>query len=204
MTVFKNSYFIMRHGESESNRKGIIVSDPKIGCDSYGLTVKGRKQVSSSANGYSDLPFTKIYTSDFLRTQQTASLVSSIKDLPRPQIETDLRERYFGRYDGLSANNYDLVWEMDTTQNHEPFDSVESTFNVVKRTIKLLNKLEKDNKDEIILLVSHGDVLQVLRSVFINVPANQHRSIPHHNTAEIMKLITKGRDYSHVYRDELL
>lgn len=191
----------MRHGESESNRKGIIVSDPKIGCDSYGLTIKGRKQVSSSASGYSDLPFTKIYTSDFLRTQQTASLVSSIKGLSRPKVEKDLRERYFGRYDGLSANNYNLVWEMDTLQNHEFFDSVESTLNVVKRTIKLLTKLEERHQNEIILLVSHGDVLQVLRSVFINVPPNQHRSIPHHNTAEIMKLISKGRDYSHVYRN---
>ena len=41
----KNRYFAMRHGQSEANAAGIIVSDPANGCPRYGLTPLGRQQV---------------------------------------------------------------------------------------------------------------------------------------------------------------
>ena len=204
MTVFNNTYFIMRHGESESNSEGIIVSDPQIGCDKYGLTKKGQYQAAISVDRHKDINFTKIFTSDFLRTYETASIVANLSGLTPPKIATELHERYFGRYDGLSADNYNLVWERDASLNHEFFESVESTNHVAKRAVSLLGKLEKKFKDEVILLVSHGDVLQILRTVFINIEPNQHRSLPHHETAEIMQLITKNHDYSTTYNKEII
>jgi len=34
----KNIYYIMRHGESEANTRGLIISSPERGTSSYGLT----------------------------------------------------------------------------------------------------------------------------------------------------------------------
>ena len=52
MNVFSNKYLIMRHGESEANVAGLIVSDPAIGCERYGLTELGRQQVLRSVTDY--------------------------------------------------------------------------------------------------------------------------------------------------------
>ena len=59
MTVFYNTYLIMRHGQSEANAQGIIVSDPKIGCFRYGLTALGREQAGAAAKRYLDVGVSK-------------------------------------------------------------------------------------------------------------------------------------------------
>ena len=48
-TSLKNKYYAFRHGESQANVEGIIVSDPSIGTAKYGLSEKGRGQVEESA-----------------------------------------------------------------------------------------------------------------------------------------------------------
>ena len=49
----------MRHGQSEANAQGIIVSDPKIGCFRYGLTALGREQAGAAAKRYLDVGVSK-------------------------------------------------------------------------------------------------------------------------------------------------
>ena len=39
-----NTFLIVRHGQSEANVEGIVVSTPENGCSKYGLTHLGRKQ----------------------------------------------------------------------------------------------------------------------------------------------------------------
>ena len=48
----------MRHGESEANVAGVIVSDPEQGCHGYGLTEKGRLQVLHSVARHNDKQIT--------------------------------------------------------------------------------------------------------------------------------------------------
>ena len=93
MAVFRNSYLIMRHGQSEANVAGLIVSDPAIGCERFGLTEQGRQQVVASATEYTGEPLSRIICSDFLRTRQTAKLVTEALGLSSPQLEAGLRER---------------------------------------------------------------------------------------------------------------
>lgn len=44
-----NTYLIVRHGQSEANVEGIVVSKPENGCGNYGLTSTGREQVTATA-----------------------------------------------------------------------------------------------------------------------------------------------------------
>jgi len=46
---FKNRYFIIRHGESEANKAGIVSSTFRISVANHGLTEKGAEQARSSA-----------------------------------------------------------------------------------------------------------------------------------------------------------
>jgi probable phosphoglycerate mutase len=105
-SALRNSYLLMRHGESEANEKGIIVSDPKNGCDRFGLTSHGRSQVLAFVQKLCGKPITKIVCSDFLRTLQTAKIVTEILNLPQAELEKGLRERFFGSKEGMSAKHY--------------------------------------------------------------------------------------------------
>ncbi len=53
MAIFKNTYLIMRHGESEANVADLVVSNPDIGCAKYGLTPLGKSQAEKTAMAYS-------------------------------------------------------------------------------------------------------------------------------------------------------
>lgn len=189
---FSNRYLLMRHGESDANASGVIVSDPKIGCERFGLTERGSKEVVASAKGFTGASITRIVCSDFLRTLQTAQLVADTLNLSQPQQEIGLRERFFGDWDGMSADHYENIWQRDKT-NVQSDDHVESPEAVLKRGLNLLNRLEQEYQDQVILLISHGDMLQILSTWFAGIAAHQHRSLTHHQTAEIKYLVPQNK-----------
>ncbi len=189
----KNRYFAMRHGQSEANVAGIIVSDPQIGCNQFGLTALGQQQVIKSASNTSKLnQDTLIISSDFLRAKNTAETTQKILNTLQPiQYSTALRERFYGELNGKNDSQYQMVWDIDQQNpDHQKFN-VESANQVVSRVSALIMQLEQQyfdlhkNVGQKILLVAHGDVLQLLQTWFQNVPASQHRSLPHLETAEI-------------------
>ena len=87
---------LMRHGHSVANQKGLIISDPNTGCFDYGLTSQGKREVKEALNLYQDClsTVTKIVSSDFLRTLETAKIISNALLIPL-KLESDLRERFF-------------------------------------------------------------------------------------------------------------
>jgi len=100
----KNRYFALRHGESEANAAGIIVSDPNNGVPLYGITAKGRDQAVESAEkfmgevGADCQGDVLIYHSDFKRARETAEVFGEVcgVDSGRMHIAKQLRERRFG------------------------------------------------------------------------------------------------------------
>ena len=72
---WSNRYLVMRHGHSEANGQGIIVSTPEIGCSRYGLTGRGREQVAATLEGWSLPKPDRIFSSDFLRALSHRLLV---------------------------------------------------------------------------------------------------------------------------------
>ena len=105
----QNRYFAMRHGKSEANAAGLIVSDPANGCPAYGLTPEGREQAAASGAALrADLgeEFVQpgrlvVVCSDFKRTRETAEVL--LEALGRggeaPVVATWLRERFFGDWE---------------------------------------------------------------------------------------------------------
>lgn len=189
---FKNRYFILRHGESKANVAHILLSHPKEGRVSYGLSPKGKKQVKFSVlkNKKSKLLDSDviIYSSDFLRAKETAEIAGKLLGIKKINFHKNLRERYFGRYDKTSLDNIKKAWEHDEKNADHKHAGVESPNKVLKRTFALIGKLEKKHKGRKILLVSHGDVLQILHTYFSGKPVSHHRKIPHIETAEIREI----------------
>ncbi|MGF1767921.1 histidine phosphatase family protein [Enterovibrio makurazakiensis] len=194
MTVFNNTYLVMRHGQSQANVADIVVSDPAIGCEQYGLSPLGEQQAKTAAAQYQGAPITHIFASDFKRTKETAAIVADALNMSEPKYDIRLRERYFGEWEGKTSAAYEQVWAKDalTADNNE--NGVESTAQVRARTLNLINALEVKYHGEVILLVAHGDILQILATVFNDLPPNQHRTLPHHETGELKLLVKQGDD----------
>ena len=189
MERLANRFSVMRHGQSKANAAGIIVSC--IGNDrrgDYGLTEVGRQQALAAARGC-DLPRdTIICSSDFARARQTAEIVRARLGAAEVVIAEALRERCFGEWEGSATGNYARVWAADETDCDRAGGDVEPAAAVLRRTTALIVDLERRYAGRDILLVSHGDPLQILQAGFLQMDPSRHRSLPALATAEIRPL----------------
>jgi broad specificity phosphatase PhoE len=92
------TFYLIRHGETEFNVRGITqghVDSP--------LTENGITQAKEAAKLLKDIHFDAIFSSDLLRAQKTAEIIRAERDLA---IQTThlLRERNFGAGDGKTGD----------------------------------------------------------------------------------------------------
>lgn len=188
--------WIMRHAESTANTEQTIVSTPgPRALHHVGLTEHGRAQAADSAHHATQhhgiTANTHIITSDFARTLETAHIVSAIWGAPAPITDIRLRERNFGTLDESPASGYEQVWRADASHGRIPLPAgVESVASVAERVSQVLRDFwnithPADCPDPDLVLIAHGDVLQILQAVFTGRPAEEHRSLPHLGNAEI-------------------
>jgi glucosyl-3-phosphoglycerate phosphatase len=192
LTSLKNRYFIQRHGKSEANLLGIILSDPAEGVPKYGLTDEGKAQVRASAErALADGALgaeTVIISSDFKRAIETARITQEVIGAGPIQLTERLRERSFGFHEGKSNERYQLVWDDDAKDPTHTIESVESVESVLERATSIILEQEEACEGKTFLLVSHGDTLQILQTAFTTLGSAKHRSLPHLETAEIREL----------------
>ena len=186
-----NRYFVMRHGHSIANAQGIIVSHPENGCSAYGLSELGQSQVQRSLQRVSELDAqTLIISSDFQRARESAGIAHSILGCAgQVSLEARLRERDFGEYELLSDSSYSEIWRADVIDPDSRLRGVESVNQVMRRVTSVIVELENQFAGLSVLLVSHGDALQILQTAFARQAAASHRELDHLHTAEIRQLV---------------
>jgi len=180
----------MRHGHSLANEQAIIVSDPQNGCSGFGLSEQGSVQVKQSLRQASMLDAgTMIVCSDFRRARETAEIAHSWLGCAAPiAVELRLRERNFGEFELTADSGYEDVWRQDKTNPDGRWRGVESVNRVTRRVTSLIREIDERYCDAKILLVSHGDALQILQTAFARRAATDHRQLEHLHTAEIRRL----------------
>ncbi|MCR4333769.1 MAG: class I tRNA ligase family protein [Patescibacteria group bacterium] len=156
-----NTYFVMRHGESEGNAKGYFDSD---GASSNPLTEKGREQARASAEKLKTRGITKLYASPFLRTKQTAEIVAETLGMATSDIIYDdrLRELNFGKWSGADKPEaLKVFWEWKKSSKYkDAMPGGESYFDAKNRFGSFLHELERTSQHETVLIVSHGIVFE--------------------------------------------
>jgi probable phosphoglycerate mutase len=206
--TLSNSFFALRHGQSLANIAKIISSDPTISTIEHGLSDLGKRQAQSAGEAFAnefaskedDCEGVAVFSSDFTRARETAEIFAEElkkKKIPlyndKVQLETRLRERYFGKLNGGPDTRYQEVWDVDVKDaNHNDF-GVESANSVLERTSKLICELDDvlnhSGKKYKCVVVAHGDVLQILQTGFLkHIDASKHRSLEHLETATIREL----------------
>lgn len=175
--AWRNRYLLMRHGHSQANAQGKIISSPERGLTNYGLSEQGEQQLVELLAQWRWPEPTRAVHSDFLRTTQTAARVATAFALDM-QKEERLRERHFGELDGQADNHYPQVWAFDAKSAEHTQWQVEPVSRVAARMCAALDALEQRFEGETVLVVSHGDPLQILLTALAGKPLTQHREQP--------------------------
>ena len=184
-TACRNTYLLMRHGHSEANQQGRIVSAPCRGVASFGLSDRGRKEVDESLVAWRWATPTRVVHSDFLRTTQTAQRVAEWFDVGAV-VDRRLRERDFGELEGQSDARYAEAWARDALDAGHQCQGVEAVDRVAGRLLAVIRDLEQASCDECVLLVSHGDPLQILLTALEGRDLRQHRDRALMQPADVM------------------
>ncbi|RMG11250.1 MAG: histidine phosphatase family protein [Planctomycetota bacterium] len=189
-----NRYYALRHGESEANAQGIVLSDPAAGEAGYGLTPRGRSQARAAAEAFAgEGRPPRIYSSPFLRARQTAEAFAEVLGVSEVLVRAELRERFFGQLEGHPSARYEDVWRRDEEDPGHTDWGVESVVAVLGRTSALVAELEATRRGERIVLVSHGDPLQILETGLRGLNPAAHRSLPHLSPGELRRLAGRAQ-----------
>ena len=192
----RNEYYALRHGWSKANEAGVIVSRIDSGARlEYGLHATGREQASAAGDAFRDIVGERpvaILSSDFSRTFQTAKIVAAAVDAD-VEAEPALRERDFGDFELGPNTAYDKVWARDAVDASHTDNQVEAASAVLSRAAGAVRRVEESAREgHVVLLVSHGDCLQILQTAFAGVDVSAHRSLPHLETCELRRLALLG------------
>ena len=150
-----NTYWLMRHGESESNVKRII--DP--GNHNFPLTSKGRKQAEKSANELKKKLKNKkinlIIASPVTRTKETAEIAAKILGIG---VATDerLKEIQLGpALTGCHDSKYHETYPTYQSKFEQRPPDGESLTDIHARQWGFIKELEDKHEDKNILIFSH-------------------------------------------------
>lgn len=196
----KNTYYVMRHGESFSNVNMVIDNGNDI--DNH-ITEKGRVQVEDAAKNFKD-NIDLIISSPVLRTRETSDIFARAKGV---EVIYDDRVKEFdhGIYDRQPLKYF---LDKEGRENYLKFNNRpeggETHKEMMNRCMSLIQDLEKENVGKSILIVTHGGPMRMMiagaeliteEHIIADELSHDIRLYPHN--AEIRKL-----NYKRVPRDE--
>jgi isoleucyl-tRNA synthetase len=154
-----NEYFIMRHGEADSNVLNIVSSSPEK--TEIGLTKKGESQVLKAAKELKKKKLDLIVFSPLKRTADTAKIIADYCGVEHLADER-LREYDFGSMNGRPTEEFEALVGNNEGKFITAPEGGENLVQVRKRMLDLIHETEKEHKGKRILIIGHGDPLWVL------------------------------------------
>lgn len=186
------SIYIVRHGETDWNREGIYQ-----GQTDTPLNENGKETARELGIFLSRIKFTAIYSSDLLRTKETAEIINNFLNVPIYYTQ-DLRELDFGEWTGKS------IWEMNEKDpelfrkwQEDPWNisppGGETFRELTERVMKILESIFERHNGDNILVVSHAGPIKAMIFGLISATGKAYWNLKiSHNTVVILN---KDYDY---------
>ena len=185
--------FIVRHGETDWN-----VSQRIQGHRDLPLNDRGLKQAEALGRYFADKRVDAVYSSDRLRARQTAQPIATAVNR-RPFLDAGLRERNYGRCEGLTreALAADYPEDAHALKARDPdyvLPEGESLRQHRRRLFAALDRLLARHSGQTVV-VTHGGVLdQIFRRVTgMALESPRHFPIPN---GGINRLSVRGGEWS--------
>ena len=164
--------YLARHGETEWNAAGRIQ-----GHTDTPLNEAGRDQARGMLEKLRTKKIGAVVASDLTRARETAEIVARGLKLASPAVDTGLRERQLGAFEGLTRaelrERFPAEWDAykrdhaNTPPGGEPWEAfLERISGCVHRLAARLAR-----KDRPALIVTHGGVLKALVIASLETPA---------------------------------
>jgi len=171
-----NDYYLLRHGEAYSNIEPAWLSSWPEKKVSH-LTPVGKKQVEKVAKEFQKMNIDLIFSSNITRTRETAQIIS--KKIKKPIIfSSQLREIDFGIFNGCHPNTYHAYFKNFKERFIKKVPHGENLNQCSKRMFDFFKKINQEQKNKKIIIISHGDPLWLLESKIKNL--NQIQTIRNH------------------------
>lgn len=155
----KQVAILIRHGESESNIKGLMSED----VEGYPLTETGIRQVEHAASELKKINVDRIISSPVLRARQTAGIIASALNL-KVELDEGIRESGHGPYNNKHSNL--VPYGKRENLGMESFDKIK------ERTMESLKNYEGVN-----VFVSHALPIKAVVSDILSLDEEESRGI---------------------------
>ncbi|MCX7796010.1 MAG: histidine phosphatase family protein, partial [bacterium] len=147
--------FLVRHGES------IYGEERLCGWSDVPLSTKGREQAINLSERLKGIEFSRIISSDRIRTIETAEIINRYRKL-KIEIETGIRELNYGLWEGKSRKEIEeefpeeyRMWKLD---NSIAPPKGESAIEVYERSKRVIERIIDEPEEGNILIVAHKSV----------------------------------------------
>ncbi|MDP3653196.1 MAG: histidine phosphatase family protein [Rhodoferax sp.] len=169
----------VRHGETAWNVDTRIQGQLDIA-----LNDKGRWQAERVGAALAEEAVVRIYSSDLSRAQATAQAIArhAREPLARAvQLHTGLRERGFGTFEGQTYAEIEAQWpEASLRWKRRDPDFAppggETPVQVHARVQRTVNEIARQHLGELIVLVAHGGVMDMLYRLATQQPIGSTRT----------------------------
>lgn len=166
-------FIIVRHGESEANRLGVLA-----GHSNYQLTDIGRKQAAETAAHLASEQIDAVYASDLSRAVETAKPHAALRGLS-VVTSAALREVYCGEWEGRSiaelrekdADRYIVGFVDNFMQFTLP--NGERVADAGARMMRELVRIANEHGDKTVLIASHGGTIRCLFALLAHMPFDE-------------------------------
>jgi len=165
----------VRHGETAWNRDTRIQGHTDIPLNDH-----GRWQAQRVAQALRDEGVVAVYSSDLQRAAHTAEAIARACGLPLV-LDPGLRERHFGRFEGLTHDEIHSQWpdegrrwrERDPTYGPDGGETLSDFF---ARCVDTAERLVRRHRGGTVALVAHGGVLDCFYRAATRVSLSAPRS----------------------------
>lgn len=153
--------FLLRHGQTAWNAEQRLQGQLDVELDPV-----GQRQAAQLAQALADEDLAAIYSSDLQRAYSTALALARVVNLPVTQ-DAALRERGFGRLEGLTYAEVEELWPDDALRwrRREPDfgpGGGEPLRVFYERSVAAVTRLSLPHAGHAIAVVAHGGVLDCL------------------------------------------
>ena len=165
----------VRHGETDWN-----VELRLQGQIDLALNARGQAQAAAVGRHFATQRADALYSRDLMRARQTAEPIAQALGL-RPTLRRELRERSFGRCEGLTLAEIDARHADDARAiaRRDPDYAIpggESRRQHAARVLDCVAQLVADHRRQTLVVVTHGGVLDVIYRRACGLPLDAPRS----------------------------
>ena len=163
MENYKKIIILIRHGQTEFNKKNIFRGHIDVPLDN-----SGKIQAESNGKLLKEMDFDTIYTSPLIRAKQTSEIINKYQSKNVSIIvDYGFMDLNYGTWEGKTEEEIkalfpELYFEWKTNPYKTKIPGGESLNNAEKRSWLSLKKIISKNKNQIICIITHRVICKLL------------------------------------------